>query len=105
MIKKLIGRVLSGKLFNPRSQSGAITLEFKSHSVSREQISACALQVTDTLQSKGFSAYVVGGAVRDLLLKRTPKDYDVATNAFLTKASCTRSAKRVRANSAKALKG
>jgi poly(A) polymerase len=81
MIKKLIGRVLSGKLFNPRSQSGAITLEFKSHSVSREQISTCALQVTDTLQSKGFSAYVVGGAVRDLLLKRTPKDYDVATNA------------------------
>ena len=81
MIKKLIGRVFSGKLFRPRAKSGATVIAFKNHSVARSQISACALSVTDTLQAKGYAAYVVGGAVRDLLLKRTPKDFDVATSA------------------------
>lgn len=81
MIKKLIGRVFSGKLFQSRGAPRAQVIAFKSHGVARDQISACALSVTDTLQAKGFSAYVVGGAVRDLLLKRAPKDFDVATNA------------------------
>ena len=34
-----------------------------------------------TLRQWGFQAYLVGGCVRDLLLGREPKDYDVATNA------------------------
>ena len=34
-----------------------------------------------TLRQRGFQAYLVGGCVRDLLLGREPKDYDVATNA------------------------
>ena len=38
-------------------------------------------QVTDTLERAGFEAWVVGGCVRDLLLLRTPKDWDVTTNA------------------------
>jgi poly(A) polymerase len=81
MIKKLIGRVFSGKIFGGRGQSRAQVIPFKAHGVARAQISACALSVTDTLQAKGFAAFVVGGAVRDLLLKREPKDFDVATNA------------------------
>ncbi len=81
MIKKLIGRVFSGKMFGRRGQSSAQVIPFKNHGVARGQISACALSVTDTLQAKGFAAFVVGGAVRDLLLKREPKDFDVATNA------------------------
>ncbi len=81
MIKKLIGRVLSGKIFQPRGAPRARVIPFKTHGIARDQISACALSVTDTLQAKGFLAYVVGGAVRDLLLKRAPKDFDVATNA------------------------
>ncbi len=44
-------------------------------------ISACALRVTKTLQEAGFRAYIVGGAVRDLLAGDEPKDFDVATNA------------------------
>ncbi len=39
------------------------------------------LQVADTLESAGFEAYLVGGCVRDLLLGKTPKDWDVTTNA------------------------
>lgn len=38
-------------------------------------------QVTKTLKESGFEAYLVGGCVRDLLLKRKPKDWDVTTNA------------------------
>ena len=37
--------------------------------------------IVQTLRQRGFQAYLVGGCVRDLLLKRGPKDYDVATNA------------------------
>ena len=40
-----------------------------------------ALFVVEQLQERGFDAYVVGGAVRDLLIGRHPKDFDVATNA------------------------
>lgn len=38
-------------------------------------------QVTKTLKTNGFQAYLVGGCVRDLLLERKPKDWDVTTNA------------------------
>jgi tRNA nucleotidyltransferase (CCA-adding enzyme) len=38
-------------------------------------------QVTKTLENKGFKAYLVGGCVRDLILGRTPKDWDVTTDA------------------------
>jgi len=37
--------------------------------------------IVRVLREKGFQAYLVGGCVRDLLLSRDPKDYDVATNA------------------------
>ena len=38
-------------------------------------------QVTETLQKAGFKAYIVGGCVRDLIMDREPKDWDVTTNA------------------------
>src|SRR3990167_2919545 len=37
--------------------------------------------VTDTLEEAGFQAYLVGGCVRDMLMSREPKDWDVTTNA------------------------
>ena len=37
--------------------------------------------VAETLEKAGFEAYLVGGCTRDLLLKRTPKDWDLTTNA------------------------
>lgn len=46
-----------------------------------DQIDADALWVVRRLQAKGFEAYLTGGCVRDLLLGRTPKDFDVATAA------------------------
>jgi len=51
------------------------------HGIRRDRISHGARKVCEILQQNGFAAYVVGGAVRDLLLGVTPKDYDVATDA------------------------
>ncbi len=51
------------------------------HCISRQDISENALKVLYRLQSAGFDAFLVGGGVRDLLLGRQPKDFDVATNA------------------------
>jgi poly(A) polymerase len=51
------------------------------HAVSRREISPAALKVLYRLKDAGYQAFLVGGAVRDLLLGRTPKDFDVVTNA------------------------
>ncbi len=53
----------------------------KEHSISRKQVSPNALRTLYRLHQNGFIAYLVGGCVRDLLLERTPKDFDIATNA------------------------
>lgn len=49
--------------------------------ISLDQISASSKEIIRTLQQKGFEAYVVGGAVRDLLLGLHPRDFDVVTSA------------------------
>jgi poly(A) polymerase len=51
------------------------------HGLSRDALSPAASKVCAVLRDGGFSAYVVGGAVRDLLLGIVPKDFDVATDA------------------------
>ncbi|MEM8499967.1 MAG: polynucleotide adenylyltransferase PcnB [Pseudomonadota bacterium] len=45
------------------------------------EISPHSVQVVESLKENGFEAYIVGGCLRDLLLGRTPKDFDVATDA------------------------
>lgn len=51
------------------------------HNISRKQISAAALKVLYGLKDAGYTAYLAGGGVRDLLLGRSPKDFDIATDA------------------------
>ena len=51
------------------------------HCISRKNIDPCALKVLYRLSQLGYTAYLVGGGVRDLLLGRTPKDFDVGTSA------------------------
>jgi len=51
------------------------------HSISRKQIDADSLKVLYRLNRNGHKAYLVGGSVRDLLLGRQPKDFDVGTDA------------------------
>jgi len=51
------------------------------HNISRKNISRNALKVLYKLNDAGYAAYLVGGGVRDLLLERRPKDFDIATDA------------------------
>lgn len=51
------------------------------HGIKPELVSWQAIRTCEALQNRGFKAYVVGGAVRDMLLGVTPKDFDVATDA------------------------
>ncbi len=52
------------------------------HNISRSNISKHVLKVLYRLKENGYRSYLVGGGVRDLLLNRQPKDFDVATNAY-----------------------
>jgi poly(A) polymerase len=77
LIKKFIRRVLRfGSGSEPR------TVPKAQHGIGREAISQASRKVCEVLHSHGHEAYVVGGAVRDLLLGLRPKDFDVATNAY-----------------------
>ena len=78
MIKKLLGRVFSGRMFQSARPR---IIAVGEHGITRDRIGSCALRTCDALQEAGYSAFVVGGAVRDLILGRDPKDFDVATNA------------------------
>jgi poly(A) polymerase len=73
-----------GSLLNDtelESRHGPVIVPRSEHNISRANISPNALKVLYRLKSAGFEAFLVGGGVRDLLLDRHPKDFDVVTNA------------------------
>lgn len=86
MIKKFIdkliakatpaGRKAAAQPFGKREEIPASV-----HGIDPRQVDRNAADVVRTLKDSGFEAYIVGGAVRDLLLGLRPKDFDVATNA------------------------
>lgn len=78
MIQKLIRRIFKKK--NPAGGQ-AVIIPPRKHGIIRDHMSPCALNVCKELRARGFAVFVVGGAVRDLLLGKEPKDYDVATDA------------------------
>ncbi len=70
------------KLIGSAGISSAPTRIPKSaHKISADKFSLNALKIIRRLRDHGFDGYVVGGAVRDLLLKKQPKDFDVVTDA------------------------
>ncbi|MDR5877078.1 polynucleotide adenylyltransferase PcnB [Caballeronia sp. LZ032] len=64
-----------------RDPSVPVILSSEIHGIDPSLISKNAVRVTDGLQHAGHRAFIVGGAVRDLLLGVAPKDFDVATDA------------------------
>jgi poly(A) polymerase len=76
LIKKFISRV-----FRLGAGSGPVVVPRDKHGIGRERISSGSRKVCETLRQRGYEAYVVGGAVRDLLVGLKPKDFDVATDA------------------------
>ncbi|OON60437.1 poly(A) polymerase [Massilia sp. KIM] len=79
MIKKFIRKILGVK--DQRDPSEPVILGPDEHRIDPKNVSPNAVRVTQTLQEAGFKAFVVGGAVRDLLLGVKPKDFDIATDA------------------------
>ena len=76
MIHRLFARLMPGRTANAPRVYGP-----GKHPIRRSQISRGAQDVTRKLQQAGFKAFIVGGAVRDLLLGIPPKDFDLATDA------------------------
>jgi len=85
VIKRFVERVQTlftrGLNKSPRLRKEPKRIDASEHHIDRELVSRSALRVCETLQKAGFRAYLVGGAVRDLLLGIAPKDFDVATSA------------------------
>lgn len=75
--------IMIGKLLNwfKKDTLNRKVIERSQHGISRQNISKNALKVLYRLSNSGFSAYLVGGCIRDLLLGIQPKDFDIATNA------------------------
>ncbi len=80
MIRKFISRVFSGKKPRAGHHEPAV-IPVSTHGITRDRISSGSRRVCETLQQHGHKAYVVGGAVRDLLIGAEPKDFDFATDA------------------------
>lgn len=81
MIKKFIEKVFgTRKTRKPVAPKERIYTRDE-HGIRREELSNAAISVCEGLHRAGYKGFVVGGAVRDLLLGRHPKDYDVATDA------------------------
>ena len=84
MIKTLIGRLLGGGKSAPKLRiplGERVEVPEAEHGIDASLLDDRAVKVVRTLQEAGFEAYIVGGAVRDLLVGLRPKDFDVATNA------------------------
>lgn len=76
MLNRFI-KFITGK----KGSKGPVQYSVDQLQIDLNRVSRNAIKVVDMLQSAGYSAYIVGGGVRDLLLNLKPKDFDVATNA------------------------
>ena len=80
-IDKLLGKSSAAMGRNPPQFGKRVDVPVQTHGIDPNLVDERAIHVVRTLQQAGFEAYVVGGAVRDLLVGLRPKDFDVATNA------------------------
>ena len=89
MIKKFLQKVFSKRVkaeivinkADSSDTSSAKIFSANKHKIDKNLISQAASKTCEGLHKAGFEAFIVGGAVRDLLLNVKPKDFDIATNA------------------------
>lgn len=74
-----------GKDKNGNPVKKAVVYTREEHKIPLSKIDPDAIGIIRRLKDSGFSAYIVGGAVRDLLLGNTPKDFDITTDATPSK--------------------
>ncbi len=70
---------------NGKPVKKAVVYTKEEHGISKNKIDYDAVQIIDRLRDLGFHAYIVGGAVRDLIVGNTPKDFDIVTDATPSK--------------------
>jgi len=81
MIKRIIRKFFAGKAKKQPPALDPTILRQEEHGIDPKLLSSNAIRVINILEKAGYEAYIVGGAVRDLLLGIRPKDFDIATNA------------------------
>lgn len=81
LLTKLFDRFSSGSSDKATTLPSLRVYSADEHSITRRHIDENALSVVEGLQDAGYEAYLVGGCVRDLLLGREPKDFDIVTDA------------------------
>ena len=82
MIKKIIQNLFGKSGASSKARFGKRrVIAASTHGIDPDLVDERAWNVVRTLQERGFEAYIVGGAVRDLLVGLKPKDFDVATDA------------------------
>src|SRR5258705_1600664 len=81
MIRKYIDKLFGRRARVTHKDARPVVYTKDRHAIQKEHISRCARRTCEDLQRAGHATFVVGGAVRDLLLGRRPKDFDVATSA------------------------
>jgi poly(A) polymerase len=81
VIKRVIKKVQTLFSRKPKKPREPTRIPASEHGINPQLVPRSALRVCETLQKAGYRAYVVGGAVRDMLLGVAPKDFDVATDA------------------------
>jgi poly(A) polymerase len=81
LIDKLLGKTAAPPPANKIPLGKRVEIPVDEHGIDPELLDERAVRVVRALQDAGHVAYIVGGAVRDLLVGRRPKDFDVATDA------------------------
>lgn len=81
IIIKLIKKLLRKTRSRQAPLQASYVIPRNQHTVSKTDISPNALNVLNKINKAGFQAYLVGGSIRDLLLGKIPKDFDIATDA------------------------
>ena len=80
-IRRLLGKGESANATPAEQATGRKLIPEEVHQIPRRHLNDAAMKTAYHLQDEGYEGYLVGGCIRDLLLDKRPKDFDVATNA------------------------
>ncbi|MFP3043430.1 polynucleotide adenylyltransferase PcnB [Treponema primitia] len=78
-------RIRYGAEKNGKPVKKAIVYTQNEHGISFSDVDSDAVYITERLRANGFETYIVGGAVRDLMLRKKPKDFDIVSEASPTR--------------------
>jgi poly(A) polymerase len=81
MISKFFKRIFAPKVSGDHSRGKLAQLTASTHGIHRNDVSSAAIKTCEGLHNAGFKGFLVGGCVRDAMLGKKPKDFDIATDA------------------------